>query len=100
VYAGIRLGEVRVSKKKDRFAKRDIIVEGNVIVSEALGDRQYVLLDVNGINLKGIADIGEYLGIGDQVFIGVDPYSLYLFDKRTEISIIDYEALEKIKQKE
>ncbi len=100
VYAGIRPGELRVSKKKDLFAKRDIIIEGSVVVSEPMGDRQYVLLDINGVNLKGIADIREYLGLGDQVFIGFDPYSIYLFDKKTEISIIDYEALEKIKQKE
>ncbi len=100
VYVGIRPGELRVSKKKDLFTGRDITIKGIVVVSEPAGDRQYVLLDINGINLKGVADIKEPLKIGDQVFIGFDPYSIYLFDKKTEISIIDYEALEKIKQKE
>jgi len=100
VYVGIRPGELRVSKKKDLFTGRDITIKGIVVVSETAGDRQYVLLDINGINLKGVADIKEPLKIGDQVFIGFDPYSIYLFDKKTEISIIDYEALEKIKQKE
>ncbi len=97
VIAGIRPGELRVSHRPSVFSDRDILVAAKVIVSEPMGDRQYVLVDINGVQLKGIADIREPMNIGDEVKVGVDPYSIYLFDKNTGLSIIDYEALEKIK---
>ncbi|MCD6301052.1 MAG: ABC transporter ATP-binding protein [Staphylothermus sp.] len=100
VYVGIRPSEAKVARKKDLPGENYIVIKGTVIVSEPMGDRQYVLVDVNGINIKGIAHVKEQFRIGEEAYIAIDPYSVYLFDKKTEISIIDYEALEKIRQKE
>lgn len=37
------------------------------------------------------------ISIGDKVYVGIDPYSIYLFDKSSEKSVIDYKAVERLK---
>lgn len=59
VVAGIRPGELRISKYGRGFSKRDIVLEAKTVVNEPMGDRQYVIVDINGTNMKGVADIRE-----------------------------------------
>ncbi|ABY92343.1 sn-glycerol-3-phosphate ABC transporter ATP-binding protein UgpC [Thermoanaerobacter sp. CM-CNRG TB177] len=67
----------------------EAVVEAKVDVTELMGPETYLYLDVNGVPLTARVDPRTRAKAGDVIKIGFDINKLHMFDKETEMSILN-----------
>ncbi|GAB6118301.1 sn-glycerol-3-phosphate ABC transporter ATP-binding protein UgpC [Thermoanaerobacter brockii subsp. lactiethylicus] len=67
----------------------EAVVEAKVDVTELMGPETYLYLDVNGVSLTARVDPRTRAKAGDVIKIGFDINKLHMFDKETEMSILN-----------
>ena len=74
----------------DKSARMDVL-EANVEVYEHMGSEIFVYIDYKGqkIIAKFSSDVDTYLKNKENIRITFKPEKIHLFDKETEISLLD-----------
>ncbi|SHE72847.1 carbohydrate ABC transporter ATP-binding protein, CUT1 family [Thermoanaerobacter uzonensis DSM 18761] len=67
----------------------EAVIEAKVDVTELMGPETYLYLDVNGVPLTARVDPRTRAKAGDVIKIGFDINKLHMFDKETEMSILN-----------
>ncbi|MEQ2128842.1 sn-glycerol-3-phosphate ABC transporter ATP-binding protein UgpC [Caldanaerobacter subterraneus KAk] len=67
----------------------EAVVEAKVEVTELMGAETYLYLDVNGASLTARVDPRTRAKSGDVIKIGFDVNKLHMFDKETEMTILN-----------
>ena len=67
----------------------EAVVEAKVDVTELMGPETFLYLDVNGVSLTARVDPRTRAKAGDVIKIGFDINKLHMFDKETEMSILN-----------
>ncbi|KUJ91660.1 MAG: ABC-type sugar/spermidine/putrescine/iron/thiamine transport system ATPase component [Caldanaerobacter subterraneus] len=67
----------------------EAVVEAKVEVTELMGPETFLYLDVNGVSLTARVDPRTRAKAGDVIKIGFDINKLHMFDKETEMSILN-----------
>ncbi|HBT49857.1 MAG: ABC-type sugar/spermidine/putrescine/iron/thiamine transport system ATPase component [Caldanaerobacter subterraneus] len=67
----------------------EAVVEAKVEVTELMGAETYLYLDVNGVSLTARVDPRTRAKSGDVIKIGFDVNKLHMFDKETEMTILN-----------
>ncbi|HHW57251.1 MAG TPA: sn-glycerol-3-phosphate ABC transporter ATP-binding protein UgpC [Clostridia bacterium] len=67
----------------------EAVIEAKVEVTELMGPETYLYLDVNGIPLTARVDPRTRAKAGDVIKIGFDVNKLHMFDKETEMTILN-----------
>ena len=67
----------------------EAVVEAKVEVTELMGAETYLYLDVNGVSLTARVDPRTRAKSGDVIKIGFDVNKLHMFDKETEMAILN-----------
>ncbi len=68
---------------------KDSIITAEVVVTELMGAETYLYLDVNGNNLVARVKPTTAIKSGDVIKIAIDPEKINLFDKETEITLVN-----------
>ncbi|MDI3500268.1 MAG: multiple sugar transport system ATP-binding protein [Thermoanaerobacter sp.] len=67
----------------------EAVVEAKVDVTELMGPETFLYLDVNGVSLTARVDPRTRAKAGDVIKIGFDINKLHMFDKETEMTILN-----------
>ncbi len=67
----------------------EAVVEAKVEVTELMGPETFLYLDVNGVSLTARVDPRTRAKAGDVIKIGFDINKLHMFDKETEMTILN-----------
>ncbi|MBQ4159503.1 MAG: sn-glycerol-3-phosphate ABC transporter ATP-binding protein UgpC [Clostridia bacterium] len=70
-------------------ASADSVVNANVEITEMMGAETYLYLKIEGVAFTARVNPRSTSKIGDTIKIALDPNKIHLFDKETEITILN-----------
>ncbi len=91
VFAGVRAENASIEKELiKRYPQR--VLQCIVNIAEDLGNEKLIYLKVDGANIEIVcrAQTKEQIQTNDKLSLFINTEFIYLFDKKTELSIIDY----------
>ena len=91
VFAGVRAEDTGIEAKLiEKYPQR--VLQCAVNIAEDLGNEKLIYLKVNGADIEIVcrAQTKEQIQTNDKLPLFINTEFIYLFDKETELSIIDY----------